>query len=207
MKKLLQRILCKGKNNPRRTISEGLTLENLAESGKTFWKFSQSQKGRSIESVYEVYEDGKITIAHDEEKLLSFVEEKNISKCVMYGDVLTKICMDRNDPNFQSICKNEVRFLGGALGEYECKKLLVEKTYSLEHKEGIRVLFSITPPDQVCFLLKGRVNDPNMWELESKFIKWGFGESEKLMKEINERYNPEYPIEKILKIIDDYKEF
>ncbi|MDE6389613.1 MAG: hypothetical protein K2L82_17690 [Lachnospiraceae bacterium] len=75
-----------------------LTLAKLAEEGKqSYWKFSQSEKGRSAEAHYIEYVEGEITIAKDRDKLLSFVNELNIVKCYMYGDLLTKFVFDNRN--------------------------------------------------------------------------------------------------------------
>lgn len=66
----LKRRNCKGKP---------LTLAKLAEEGQhTYWKFSQSEKGRSVEDCYIEYIAGEVTTAQDSDKLLSFVNELNI---------------------------------------------------------------------------------------------------------------------------------
>ncbi len=129
---------------------KGLTLGELADAGEhTYWKFSQSQKGRSIESVYAKYVPGKITIAEDNDKLLSFVNESNIVKCYMYGDLLTKFVFDTSNQEFDMIKNSKVRYLGGALDEYESERLLVEKCYSLEKVETIRKIFKLCNSQEI----------------------------------------------------------
>ncbi len=88
-----------GRWNCKREI---LTLGKLAEEEKhTYWKFSQSEKGRSIEAPYIEYIEGEIAIARDKDKLLSFVNEQNIVECYMYGDILT----DNTNKKFKEIVK------------------------------------------------------------------------------------------------------
>ena len=128
------------------------TLSKLAEEGKhTYWKFSQSEKGRSVEAHYIEYEEGEIAIAKDRDKLLSFVNELNIVRCYMYGDLLTKFVFDNANEKFKEIGKCQVRSLGG-LGEYESKKLLTEKTYSLGEIETIKKIvgFCNSKKDFIC---------------------------------------------------------
>lgn len=71
-------------------MEEKLTLQDLAKLGKTYWRFSQSEKGRSQESCFAEYLPGHITVAETGEKL-SFVSEDTIALCFMYGDKLTKL--------------------------------------------------------------------------------------------------------------------
>lgn len=161
------------------------TLSKLAEEGKhTYWKFSQSEKGRSVEAHYIEYEEGKITIAKDRNKLLSFVNELNIVRCYMYGDLLTKFVFDNTNEKFKEIGKCQVRSLGG-LGEYESKKLLTEKTYSLGEIGTIKKLiqFCNTKGD-LNYIFYGVFG----WNLEAYLRKHEFEETVELMKYLKEIY-------------------
>ena len=139
--------ICKRKKKQKMVSAETekhLTLGKLADAGEhTYWKFGQSQKGRSIESVFAKYEPGKITIAEDKDKLLSFVSESNIAKCYCYGDLLIKFVFDGSNKDFKMIKNSQVRYIGGGLGEYESEKLLTEECYSLEKVETIRKIFEL----------------------------------------------------------------
>ncbi len=99
-----------GRWNDKREI---LTLGKLAEEGQhTYWKFSQSEKGISIEEHYIEYAEGKVTMAKDGEKLLSFINELNIVKCYMYGDVLTKFVFDSANEMMIMIESNVCSWIG-----------------------------------------------------------------------------------------------
>jgi hypothetical protein len=186
------------------------TLAGLVDDGHTYWKFSQSQKGRSIESVYAQYEPGMITIAKDEDKLLSFVNETSVIKCYIYGDTLTKFAMDDQNPLFKIIEDEKVRYIGGGLGEYECKKLLTEKYYSLEDIETIRMLFQMAKnSSDIHIIFQGLLGK----NLESYLRVYKFENSANLLKFISENYyfkdiNNSYAIsENIDFIIEEFEKY
>lgn len=183
------RILKKKNSNGLRKLSckrEILTLNKLAEEGKhTYWKFSQSEKGRSVEKHYIEYEEGEITIAKDRDKLLSFVNESNIVKCYMYGDLLTKFVFDNTNEKFKEIGECQVRHVGG-LGEYESKNLLTEKTYSLGEIKTIKKIvgFCNSERDFICLFHNRYVRN-----FETCLRNNNFEETADLMKYLNEIYN------------------
>ncbi len=165
---------------------EILTLGKLAEEGKhTYWKFSQSEKGRSIEAPFIEYMEGEITVAKDRDKLLSFVNELNIVKCYMYGDCLTKFVFDNANAKFKEINNSRVKYLGG-LGEYESKKLLTEKKYSLGEIGTIKkvIEFCNTKTD-LNYIFHGVYKG----NLEFYLRKYEFGEMAELMKYLKENYD------------------
>lgn len=81
--------------------------------------------------------EGEKTITKGKDKLLSFVNELNIVKCYMYGDLLTKFSFDNANNKFKEIRNIQVKYIGG-LGEYESKKLLTEKNIHLKRKKQLR---------------------------------------------------------------------
>lgn len=156
-----------------------------AGGGKhTYWKFSQSEKGRSVEKHYIEYEEGKITIAKDRDKLLSFVNELNIVKCYMYGDLLTKFAFDNTNEKFKEIGECQVTYLGG-LGEYESKNLLTEKTYSLGEIRTIKKIIQFCNSEgDLNYIFYGVFG----WNLEAYLRKHEFEETAELMKFLKEIY-------------------
>ena len=166
-------------------VENEYTLLQLANDGHTYWKFSQSQRGRSAEPVFIEYVPNTITTAEDSEKKLSFVNEKNILKCYMYGDVLTKFCFDISDEKFQTICNEKYHYIGGGLGEYESSKLLTENNYSLQKVETISVLFKLAkvPSDVIPFFR--HFHGPNM---EERLRKFGYYEAADFMKYLEKTY-------------------
>ena len=84
-------------------LQDKVTLKDLVKTGLTFWRFSQSEPGRSVEPYFEQYIPGVISTAKNSEKKLSFVDEEHIGKCIVYGDMLTRLNFDLNDRNFQAI--------------------------------------------------------------------------------------------------------
>lgn len=175
-----------GKGNCKR---EPLTLAKLAEERKhTYWKFSQSEKGRSVEDHYIEYIEGKVTTAQDNGKLLSFVNELNIVKCYMYGDLLTKFVFDTANEKFKDIGECQVKYLGG-LGEYESEKLLTEKTYSLGEVETIKIIISFCNSQRdFIYLFHNRAAG----NFEDCLRKNGFKENTELMKYLKEIYDKNY---------------
>ena len=171
-----------GRWKDRREI---LTLGKLAEEGQyTYWKFSQSEKGRSAEEYYIEYAEGKVTMAKDGEKLLSFVNELNIIKCYMYGDILTKFVFDNANEKFKEIENCHVRYLGG-LGEYESKKLLTEKNYSLGEIGTIRKIIQFcNSKGDLNYIFCGVYGG----NLEAYLRKNRFVETAALMEYLNEIY-------------------
>lgn len=160
------------------------TLGDLAQSGHSFFRFSQSQPGRSVENVYAEYIPGKITKALDEDKYLSFVTEETIAKCFMYGDMLTSLKFDINDEEFKKIADVPFRRIGGALGEYESKYLLVDQNYSLEDVNTIVKIFDyVTSTDQLC----GIFSHP-CYPLAKILHKFQYFESEKLVKYLSNKF-------------------
>lgn len=96
------------------THEEPRTLGDLAKSGHSFFRFSQSQPGRSLERVYAEYIPGKITEATDKDKYLSFVTEETIAMCFMYGDMLTSLKFDLNDEEFKKIADTPFKYIGAS---------------------------------------------------------------------------------------------
>lgn len=161
------------------------TLGDLANSEHLFFRFSQSQPGRSIEKLYAEYIPGKITEAKDDEKLLSFVTEKTIAICFMYGDILTSLKFDLNDEEFKKIADTPFKQIGNLLGEYESKYLLVDNNYSLEDVNTIGKLFDyVTDTNQLTTIFYFPLGS-----LDERLHNLKFYESEKLVKYLKDEFN------------------
>lgn len=182
-------------------IEKKSTLENLAGLEHTYWRFSQSQKGRSIEKFYAEYKPGKITVAENEKKL-SFVNETTIANCFMYGDMLTKLVFDIRNEEFKKIMNCKVKCIGDAMGEYECCKLLPEKNYSLSDVNTIRLIFSMVKEKKqlISIFFHGYGN------LESRLRGYGFLEAADLVHYLNEEFNKDNDIllKRGVELIDTY---
>lgn len=179
-----------------------VTLGDLAKSGHSFFRFSQSQKGRSVEKVFTEYIPGKITEAKDEDKYLSFVTEETIATCFMYGDMLTSLKFDLNDEEFIKIADTPFKYIGGALGEYECKYLLVDNNYSLEDVNTIVKLFDyVTSTTQLITIFMF-----SFGSLEQRLHNFQYYESEKLVKYLREEFEKNIYIspEDIRELIKEY---
>lgn len=178
------------------------TLGDLARSGHSFFRFSQSQPGRSFEKVYAEYIPGKITEAKDEDKLLSFVTEETIAVCFMYGDTLTSLKFDLNDEEFKKIADTPFKYLGHSLGEYESKYLLVDNNYSLADVGTIVKLFDyVTSTRQLGVIFKFPCGS-----LDERLHNFGYYESEKLVKYIKQKFEEDINIspDKIRELIKQY---
>lgn len=182
-------------------------LGELSHTNHTYWKFCQSAKGRSIEKCFAEYEVGKITIAQDKEKLLSFVRDCDVAKCYMYGDVLVKLSFDNSDPLFGAIKDCPVKYIGGGLGEYETEKLLPERLYSLESIASIRKLFELTSSIGDLISIFCGANNNLSYYLKA----YGFIEThallEYLMPEFENSLNLEFKKvkENLLRMVDEYE--
>lgn len=178
------------------------TLGDLAKSGHLFFRFSQSQSGRSVEKVFAEYIPGQITEAKDEDKYLSFVTEETIAICFMYGDMLTSLKFDLNDEEFNKIANTPFTYLGGSLGEYESKYLLVENNYSLEDVNTIVMLFDYVASNRQLHT----IFHFTFGSLEQRLHKFGYYESEKLVRYLREEFDKNIHIspEEIRKLLRKY---
>ena len=118
-------------------------LADLAKRDNTYWKFSQSKKGNSIEPQFAEYIPGEYTFAADKDKKLSFVSNETIALCSMYGDVLTKLVFDTEDKRFEKIMHTSFKEIGGGLGEFESECLLTETNYLIMDVATIKLIFSM----------------------------------------------------------------
>lgn len=194
--------LCEQAQNVEDVHKDLKTLGDLANSGHLFFRFSQSQPGRSIEKVYAEYIPGKITEAKDDEKLLSFVTEETIAICFMYGDTLTSLKFDLNDDEFKKIADTSFNYIGNSLGEYESKYLLVDNNYSLEDVNTIVKLFDyVTSTKQLISIFYFPSGSLDEWLHNLKFY-----ESENLVKFLKAEFNENNYItpEEIRELIKQY---
>lgn len=183
------------------------TLNSLAKDSHTYWKFSQSKPGLSIESnIFAEYKENTITKAKDKDKLLSFTNEENIFKCFMYGDQLTELCFSNNNPLFKKIKNNSYRYIPSALCEYETKKLVTKKNYSLKSKSTIRLLIEFIP-EGTNFSETGWFGYKDSFE--ERLRSFGFIDSANLISEIHKQYKHNMWLTKYeaLEIVDNFKEF
>lgn len=181
---------------------EPKTLGDLAKSGHLFFRFSQSQPGKSAEKVYAKYIPGEITEAKDEDKYLSFVTEETISECFMYGDMLTSLKFDINDEKFKQIADTPFKYIGGALGEYESKYLLVDNNYSLEDINTIIMLFDyVKSTTQLCTIFCF-----SSGSLEQRLRDFQYYESEKLVRFLREEFEKNIHIspEEVRELVKEY---
>lgn len=181
---------------------EPKTLGDLAKSGHLFFRFSQSQPGRSVEKVYTKYVPGEIAEAKDEDKYLSFVTEETIAVCFMYGDMLTSLRFDINDEKFKQIADTPFKYIGGALGEYESKYLLVDNNYSLEDITTIIMLFDyVKSTTQLCTIFGF-----SFGSLEQRLHDLQYYESENLVRYLREEFEKNIHIspEEVRELIKKY---
>lgn len=133
-----------GKNEKNDSLLKSeKVLGDLANETSTYWRFSQSAPGRSIEECYIGYVEGEITRAEEldhSSRLLSFVDDKHIGYVFQYGDTLTKILIDNNNDEFKKIAHMPVYRFDSFWNHYTCEALIAEHNYSLKHKNTIKLL-------------------------------------------------------------------
>lgn len=161
------------------------TLGDLARTSHSFYRFSQSAPGRSVENVFAEYVPGQITEAKDTEKYLSFVTEETIASCFMYGDMITRLNFNFSDENFQKIANTPIKYIGNVLGEYESKYLLVEQNYSLKDITTIEMLFELVQNNSQLIRLFNFHGD----SLDQRLQKFCFTESAQLVKDLKKEFN------------------
>ena len=181
-----------------------VTLKDFAKTGLTFCRFSQSEHGRSVEPYFGQYIPGVICTAKDSEKKLSFVDEEHIGKCIVYGDMLTRLNFDLNDRNFQAIENCEVKRVGYSFEEYECDNLLPAENYSLEDLNTLKMLIQMTK-SRVVFVSMC-ANDTNKGKLWQVLKSYGFTHSSNVMKQIRSKLDrqPNFTQEEALELINKY---
>ena len=167
-------------------MEEKLTLQDLAKLGKTYWRFSQSEKGRSQENCFAKYLPSQITVAEKGEKL-SFASEDTIAVCFMYGDILTKLNFDITDTKFKEIMNCKVHKTGNILGEYQSEKLLTEENYSLKEISTIKKIFSMVKDDWQIVRIFSYENSCGE-DFVGILKKFGFGESASLVACLKSRF-------------------
>ena len=182
---------------------EQKTLKDLAETEYTFWRFSQSQKGRSDESCYADYNTGLVTESEELEldNALSFVSNEDISTCFMYGDVLNKLCFDKSNDKFKEIENYPTKRFNNSFREYKSFKLLVEKQYSLAKLETIRMIFDMVSNNKQLYVLFAYGDGTG---LAGYLKKWGFAESETLVLFLRSKYTTNTSKAEIMEWIDEY---
>lgn len=146
---------------PRYRSYEITNIQEMGLKEKSFWKFTQSRPGLSIEYLYEPYEVDKMEQAQTEDELLSFVRGEDIGRCVGYGDRLTELSFDCGDERVNNIKNNLVIKKNNSLGEYATKQLFVKRHYSLEDPETIKKILELSSPKAIrVFLSKLDENTP-----------------------------------------------
>ena len=153
------------------------SLGDFALTDHSFYRFSQSMPGRSVENLFAEYVPGQITEAEDNEKYLSFVTEETIARCFMYGDMITRLNFNLGDETFQRIADTPIKYIGNSLGEYESKYLLVEQNYSLRDITTIKMLFELVKSKKQLISLFHCIYG----SLDQRLHEFGYTESEQMV--------------------------
>ncbi len=183
-----------------------VTLKDFAKTGLTFWRFSQSERGRSAKFHFEQYIPGVISTAKDRVKKLSFVDEEHIGMCIVYGDTLTRLNFDLDDPNFKTIENYEVKKIGNLFGEYECEKLLPAENYSLEELSTLKMIIQKTKRHEYFLrMCVAETHKGNLWQVLKSYR---FTHSSNVMRQIRNAFdeNPYFTQAEALELIDKYIE-
>lgn len=164
---------------PRYRSYEITNIQEMGLKEKSFWKFTQSRPGLSIEDIYEPIEVDKMEQAQTEDEWLSFVGGENIGKCVGYGDRLTELSFDCKDERVNAIKNNLVIKKNNSLGEYATKQLLVKWHYSLEDPETIKKILKMSSPKAIRAFLYGSICNA-----QSVLEQYGFAQSKNFISYI-----------------------
>ena len=163
-----------------------MAMSDLASLDHTFWKFTQSIKGRSHEDHFAEYKAGRIESAIDKDEWLSFVDDDHIGNCVGYGDRLTLLNFEPENKDFQLIANEPVIYKNNAFGEYVAKHLLVEEHYSLENPETIAKIIEMSNFKAVRSMFYG------FSPIDEVLDKYGFSDSKDFVDFIKDRFSFAY---------------
>lgn len=165
--------------NPETQIS----LKKLAlcsENG--YWKFSQSapNKGFTCEKndVYENYNHSMETIeAKDKDMMLSFVAAKNLYLCFSFGDQITQLLFDVNNPSFQKIMELPAYTQNNSVGEIKTDFLIPLNSYSISEPQTLKHIVDLSSENRykaiqtIFFTDFYRDKLERIAKIDSKFLK------------------------------------
>lgn len=160
------------------------TIAELASSGQTYWKFTQSRSGRSQENVFAEYKKGKVTVAADKDCGLSFVESGNIGMCIGYGDVLTKLNFAPESVFAQQHGDNIVNVRNNVFGEYTAQYLETAEQYSLSDPKTIAMIVEMSEPPAIRTMFWGALVD-----FDELLDNYGFHESADFFRFLKTQYS------------------
>ena len=139
------------------------SLGDFALTDHSFYRFSQSMPGRSVENLFAEYVPGQIT--------------ETIASCFLYGDMITKLNFNLSDEKFQKIANTPIKYIGHTLGEYESRYLLVEQNYSLRDITTIKMLFELVQNKNQLISLFHCIYG----SLDQRLHEFGYTESEQMV--------------------------
>lgn len=160
------------------------TIAELASSGQTYWKFTQSQSGCSQENVFAEYKKGEVTVAADKDCWLSFVESGNIGMCIGYGDTLTKLNFAPESTFVRQYGDNIVNVRNNAFGEYTTQYLETAEQYSLSDPKAIAMIVEMSEPPAVRTMFWGALVD-----FDELLDHYGFQESADFFRFLKAQYS------------------
>lgn len=159
------------------------SLKKLALSGKNgYWKFSQSapNKGFTCEKsdVYENYNHYmEIIEAKDKEMMLSFVAAKNLYLCFSFGDQITQLLFDVNNPSFKKIMELPAYIQNNSVGEIKTDFLIPLNSYSISEPQTLKHIVDLSGENRykaiqtIFFTDFYRDKLERIAKIDSKFIK------------------------------------
>lgn len=125
-------------------------LKELAKKEKYgYWKYSQSSpnKGYTSENrdVYEDYQHSmRLIEARDKEMMLSFVSAMDLYRCISFGDQITELLFDVNNPRFQEIMDNPAYIQGNSLGEIKTDYLIPIRSFSISEPSTLQLIVDLS---------------------------------------------------------------
>lgn len=85
---------------------------------------------------------------------LCYAPGQNIMGCIPYGDQLTEIVFDSNNPLFRMIADEEIRYIGGIFNEHCSRVVLTGESYSLSDPNTIKRIVQMTPMEELRCRIK-----------------------------------------------------
>lgn len=166
--------------------------------GKTFYKISKSTldiRNLCSESHYISYPENQI-VQDTGSHYLCFVPPECTILCVHYGNQLTEIKFDSGDFRFKEIANEEIYFGGLIWNEYNAKKIITGKNYSLSNPETIQKIVDMASSKN---LLRSICMDENKdrYSISVHLEKLGLYEALKRWEKIKKEVKNEYQIRNI----------
>lgn len=169
---------------------EKKTLRELAKDGNIFCKFSQSKQENksSAEDVFIEYIPGKLVIAEDPDKKLSFVKASDIAQCSMYGDQITVFDFELSELERAGIADNSYKTMCG-IGEHETEKLIVKENKCFSEIDTFRWMIQVSDNEALWHFFIDSPRITNQERFSDMLKRLEYIDAYNLMMYIKENYD------------------